>query len=302
MRDSIISLYGCSLVFSQAPRPAIPDQFRPLYENLDEALRQTRQICPFKKASARPSVAPNLLQASSMYPPTLSDSPRWKDLMGTLDAFKTMGADAVFVQILAPDLALGNTSVSLDFYRRLAGEIHARKMKLYVEHFFNAPFVANQPREKHVLPATTDFLRIMEQEAVLICREVKPDYLTLVNEPEMAIRGMLHLDFSPDELAAWVGKLAAHLKSTDASPNTLLGAGAALSEPEDYVLRFARQANLDYLDIHLYTWKVKGEGDIAKLATLVHRVRETRPGMKITIGETWLLKHGAGAPRRFSIS
>jgi hypothetical protein len=287
----------CSLAFSQAPRTAVPEQFRPLYESLDEALRETRRLYPLNKADMRPDVAPNLLQASTMYAPAAPDSPRWKDLMATLDAFQAMGTDAVLAQILAPDLALGDTSVCIEFYRRLANEIHARKMKFYVEHFFNMPFVANQPKDRHAPPATADFLKIMQQEALLIYRELKPDYLTLINEPEMAIRGALHLSLSADELAQWVGGLADQLKSTGESPNTLLGAGAALSEPEDYVGKFARQAKLDYVDIHLYTWKVKSEGDFAKLAALIHKVREARPGIKVTIGESWLLKHGAGAPK-----
>src|SRR5437016_7708914 len=137
----------------------------------------------------------------------------------------------------------------------------------------------------------------MEQEATLIYREIEPDYLTLVNEPVWFLRETLHLSFSSDELAGWIGELSARLKSSGASPNTLLGAGAELWEPETYVLKFAKQANLDYVDIHMYALKVKGEGSIAKLATLVHKVREARPNMRITIGETWLMKDGGGAPK-----
>jgi RNA polymerase sigma factor (sigma-70 family) len=289
-------LAGCFLAFSQTPPAAIPDQYRPLYQELDATLHQASQLYPFKKGAARPLVAPNLLQASSMYAPAASGSPRWKDLLDTLDAFKAMGSDAVFVQILAPDLVLGDTAASVDFYQRLADEIRARKMKLYVEHFVNTPFVANHPRDKHAPPAVQDFLKIMEQEAALIYREIKPDYLTLVNEPVWFLRGVLHLSFSSDELAGWIGELTAHLKSSGASPNTLLGAGAELWEPETYVLKFAKQANLDYVDIHMYALKVKGEGSIAKLASLVHQVREARPNMKIMIGEAWLMKDGGGAP------
>ena len=289
-------LGGCLLAWSQTTPAAIPDQYRPLYGDLDETLRQASQVYPFKKGTARPLVVPHLFQASSMYAPAASGSPRWHDLLDTLDAFKAMGADGVFVQILAPDLALGDTAASLDFYQRLAREIHARKMKLYVEHFVNEPFVANRPRDKHAPPAPQDFLKIMEQETAVIYREIKPDYLTLVNEPVWYLREVLHLSFSSDELAGWIGELSARLKSSGASPNTLLGAGAELWEPETYVLKFARQANLDYVDLHIYALKVKGEGSIAKLAALVHKIREARPAVKITIGETWLMKDGGEAP------
>ena len=141
-----------------------------------------------------------------------------------------------------------------------------------------------------------DFLKIMEQEDALIYREIKPDYLTLINEPETAINRMLHLTFSADELADWVGEVTTHLKSTGASPNTLLGAGAVTWEPEEFVLKFAKQTNLDYVDIHMYSigLKLQGKDQVAKLATLVRKIREARPNMRITIGETWLLKLGAG--------
>jgi hypothetical protein len=283
---------------------AIPDQFLPLCQGLDETLRQARQTYPFKNGNARPLVAPNLFMASSMYGPAAPDSQRWKDLLATLDAYKTMRMDAVFVQILAPDLTFGDPGLLIDFYQRLAREIHARNMKLYVEHFVNVPFKPNTPSSSHALKdlqdnpqGRQDFLKILDQEDALIYREIKPDYLTLINEPEAAIIQALHLSFSADELANWVGEVTTHLKSTGTSPNTLLGAGAVTWEPEEFVLKFATQTNLDYVDIHMYSLKLKGEDQVAKLATLVRKIREARPNMRIAIGEAWLLKVGAGGPK-----
>jgi hypothetical protein len=108
---------------------------------------------------------------------------------------------------------------------------------------------------------------------------------------------MLHLSISADELADWVGEVTTHLKSTGASPNTLLGAGALIWEPAELALKFAQQTNLDYVDIHLYYLTFKGEDQASKLATLVRKIREARPNMKITIGETWLLKSGTVGPK-----
>ena len=124
---------------------AIPDQFRPLYQVLDETIRKARQTYPFKKRNARPLVAANLGMAWSMFDPAASDSQRWKDLLATLDAYKAMRMDAVFLQIEAPDLTFGDSLPRIDFYQRLAREIHARDMKLYVELFVNVPFKPNTP-------------------------------------------------------------------------------------------------------------------------------------------------------------
>ena len=81
-----------------------------------------------------------------------------------------------------------------------------------------------------------------------------------------------HLSFPAEELATWVGEVTTHLKSMGASPNTMLGAGAGTWEPEDFVLKFAQQPNLDYLDIHLYALRLHAEDHVTKLATLVRKI------------------------------
>ena len=310
---------GCFLTFisptmGQSPTPlaekaaqadaTIPDQFRPLYRELDETLRQAIQTNPFNKGNTRPLVVPNLFMASSIYGPATPDSQRWKDLLATLDAFKAMGVDGVSVMILAPDLTDGDPKSLIGFYQRLAREIHSRNMKLYVEHFVNMPFKSNVPSRTHAQDnlrddpeGRQDFLKILEQEDTLIYREVKPDYLSLLTEPYIVIVHFLHLSFSADELAAWVGRVATNLKASGASPDTLLGAGALTYEPEDFILKFAQQSNLDYVDIHLYPLNFNGQDQVVKLAALVRTVRKARPNMKVTIGETWLWKHGAEEPK-----
>ena len=276
---------------------AVPDELRPLYRELDDTLRQASQSYPFKKGDPRPLVAPdlsNLFTATS----TLDSQQRWQALLATLDAYQAMRMNGVSVMIAAPALTVGDPAPLIDFYQRLAKEIHSRDMKLYVEHFVSPPFsplalkgLHDDPQGKKV------FLEMIEKELALIYREIKPDYLSIVTEPEMTMIRWTHLSFSADELANWVGTVTTHLKSTGASPNTLLGAGAGTWESEEYGLKFAQQTNLDYVDIHLYALKLNAEDQVAKLATLVRKVREARPEMKVTIGETWLYKHGAEEPK-----
>lgn len=283
----------------KSPRPeiVIPDQFRPLYRELDETLRQDSQIYPFKKGDSHPLVAPNLLWASSIFGPAASDSQRWKDQLATLDAFQAMRMNAVDVMIAAPDLSIGDPVPLINFYQRLAKEIRTRNMKLYVEHFVNPPFSPHALKGLHDDPqGKKEFLEMMEKEVTLIYREIKPDYLSLVTEPETTDR-LLHLSLSAEELANWLGKVTTSLKSSGASPNTLLGAGAGTWESEDFVLKFARQTNLEYIDFHLFGLKMNGEDQVARLANLVRKVREARSNMRITMGETWLWKHGAEEPK-----
>ena len=205
--------------------------------------------------------------------------------------------DGVATMIAAPFLTLGNPKALLDVYRRVAAEVHARRMKLYVEHFVNPPFspyaltsFRDDPQGKR------DFLAMMENEVSLIYTEIRPDYLSLVTEPE-TLRRWTHVSVSADEWATWLGDVAARLKHTNASPTTRLGAGAGTWESEDFVVAFAKQAALDYVDFHLYALNLNGDDQLAKLTALIRTVRTARPGIGITIGETWLYKHGAAEPR-----
>jgi hypothetical protein len=200
--------------------------------------------------------------------------------------------------IAAPDLSLGDPGPLITFYQRLGKEIHSRDMELYVEHFVNPPFSPHALKNLQNDPqGRRDFLKMMESEVTLICREIKPDYLSLVTEPETTMIRWAHLSFSAEELANWIGEVTTHLKSMGVSSNSLLGAGAGTWESEDFVLKFAQQANLDYVDIHLYALRLNAEDHVAKLATLVRKIREARPSMKVAIGETWLYKHGAEEPK-----
>jgi hypothetical protein len=279
---------------------AVPDQFRPLYRELEETLRQAGQRYPFQKANARPLVAANLLMAtSSRHVPDPQD---WKDLLATLDAFQALNINAVHVLIMAPDLLQTNAAPLVDFYQRLASEIHSRNMKFFVEHFVYPLPSPRQPKElqevfsKHAPKGLhddpqgrKDFLNMMEKEISLVYRDIKPDYLSIVTEPETLVR-FTHLSLSADDLANWVGEVTTHLKATGASPNTLLGAGALTWEPEDLDLKFAQQTNLDYIDIHLYALKLNNEDQLARLSNVVQKIHQQRPNMRVAIGEAWLLK------------
>ena len=299
----ILGATCASIGRSQTPSPEVPSQLKPLYAELDAALTKATETYPCRPGETLPLVAPNLSLAASIYNPTAGDQERWTGLMKTLDAFQAMGMNGVLVQIMAPDLVWGDREGLLAFYRRLATEVRSRHMKLYVEHFVNLPFVANAPTKEHRgariedTPAgRQEFLDILEREVTLIYRELKPDYLSILTEPGAAIVRELHLSLKSDDFAGWVGKVCTELKQSGASPATLLGAGLATFEPDILATKFARQADLDYIDFHVYLMKLNGADQIARLASMIQMVRAVRPAMKLTIGEAWLFKTGAQAP------
>jgi len=274
-----------------------PPPFRALYQELDETLHQATQSYPLGKAGANPLFAPSLFLAGSGYGDAAVDSTRWNGLLATLDAFQAMRMNAVSVMIAAPDLTLAAPGPLVGFYQRLAGEIHSRHMKLYVEHFVNPPLSPHGFKDLTDNPqGRRGFLKLMENEVTVIYSQIKPDYLSLLTEPETTMIRWSHLTFTADEMADWVARVAMHLKSSGASPQTLLGTGAGTWESEDFVLKFAQQKDLDYLDLHLYALRLNGSDQVAKFAALIRKVRESRPDMRVTIGETWLYKHGGEEP------
>jgi hypothetical protein len=281
-----------------APPPAgVPDEFRALYQDLDNTLRQANASYPIDRKLSLPLLAPSLYLAGSGYGPAAPDSRRWKDLLATLDAFQGMGMNGVSVMIAAPDLSLGDPAPLLGFYQRLAAEIHARGMKLYVEHFVNPPFSPHAFKDLKDTPqGRKEFLDLMEEEVTLIARQIRPDYLSLLTEPDTTMR-WTRLAFSADELAKWVGAVATRLKGTNAIPGTLLGAGAGTWDSPEFVRKLALQRKLDYIDFHVYALKLGPEDEITKLIEAVHSIRQARPDMWITIGEAWLYKHAADEPK-----
>ncbi len=294
--SGIISYKGEAqpLEINQAVRQtdSVPAQFRALYRELDESLDRYERLYEIRKGAGCPEIAPNLFMAMSAFGPAPEASGRWNDLLLTLDALRNIKARAVSVMILAPDLTTGDTKSLVDFYRRLADEIHSRNLKLYIEHFNSSPSRKGSPKWSDDPAGKKEFLSMMENELRLIYTRIKPDYLSLVTEPGITMVKWTHLSFSPGELADWTGGVAKRLKETGASPNTLLGAGAGTWETGDFEPAFARQKDLDYIDIHLYPLKLDGEDQIGKLSEIIAEIRKIRPDLKVTIGETWLYKHG----------
>lgn len=213
-----------SSIFGQNINYNIPEQSRPLFQEIDESLKQSIQLFPFTKGHFIPIVAPELYMAGSGFGLSVTDQ-QWENILATLDAFKDMNVDAVSVMIAAPDLTVGDSSSLISFYQHLGSEIHIRKMKLYVEHFDNPPFSPHAYKNLQNTPqGKKEFLNMREKELSMIYRKVKPDFLSIINEPETMMR-WTHLSFSADELADWVGQVSTHLKSSGVSPNTLLEPG-----------------------------------------------------------------------------
>jgi hypothetical protein len=291
-----LSLTGQELTTAKKNTGDIPNEFLKLYQEIDESLNQATQLFPLKKGKSCPLFAPELYFAGSGYGTISTNSQHWKNLCSTLDAFKKLKLNAVSVMITFPDLTMGDSLSIISFYQQLINEVHLRGMKIYIEYFDNPPF------SPHAYKGLQDdasgrkkFLNMKEKELLLIYNKIQPDYLSIITEPGTMMR-WTHLAFSVSELAEWVGEVTTHLKSSGESSTTQLGAGAGSWESEDYIIKFVQCKNLDYIDIHMYALNSTAKDNALKFDSLVQKIRKIRPGINITIGETWLYKRSETEP------
>jgi hypothetical protein len=297
---------GCASTGTRSgPAAEVPARFKPLYSELDRELagaEKTARALP-DAGRACPVMAPSLYIASSYFGPAAPGTARWKDIMSALDGFQALGANAVSLMISFPDLTSENKDPAplLKFYAALAAEVRARKMKLLVEHFVYPPsaptragrFVAGLK----TLPDPKEaFLNMQRTEIELILSRIKPDYLSVVSEPETLDR-FLGFSIPADEYAQWLGALADDVAGSGVKGSARLGAGAGAWESGLYVPAFAKVKGLDYIDIHFYPLALGGENMFARFLDLADKVRAEDPSKEIVVSEAWLYKHGAAEPK-----
>jgi hypothetical protein len=280
----------------------VPARFRPLYTELDQELAGAEKavLALPGPMGGCPLMAPSLYQASSVFGPAEQGTQRWKDIMTELDGFQALGANAVSLMISFPNLTAGvkDPEPLLKFYELLAAEIRARKMKLLVEHFVYPSFVPTAEGKfvagiRNLPDPKGAFLGLKRKEAELILSRVKPDYFSLITEPETNDR-FLGTSITPEDYAVWLDSVTAGLPRAD---GTKIGAGAGVWESERYVAAFARIKGLDYIDIHFYPMKLGSEEFVPKFLKLAGQIRSADPSKGLMVSEAWLYKHAADEPK-----
>jgi hypothetical protein len=127
------------------------------------------------------------------------------------------------------------------------------------------------------------FLQGLQDQLVMIAREIKPDYLTLANEPQTE-EGLTKLIITP---AVWADFVNSAQKKVDRSGGMLVGAGTGTWEDRSYIEAIMNMPGLDYIDLHLYP--------MGKDAALLERgysdaMAARAAGKRVTVSECWLYK------------
>jgi len=202
----------------------------------------------------------------------------------TLDRLKGLGVKAVALNIQYPILlpSFPRSSDYLNFYRRVVSEIKKRNFVSVIEIVttFKDPMFNHSGVDYRGLTLER-FKRELLEVARVICEDVRPDYLTLLNEPGAQSKDTgLDLHVGPyTEVVQFV------LNGLDRR-ETRVGAGAGTWERFEYFESLAKQTRVDYIDMHIYP--IQRDFVIDKCLRIADLARTYRK--KLGIGEAWLSK------------
>jgi hypothetical protein len=287
---TVAAASGCRRVHEAVPVHSVPEQvpapFQTTYRELDaEFHRQLPLIpAPWGRKTGRTAFGVELQMAGSRRGEALLDGQSLETIALALDRLKTLGARSVTLSLHDPVLTRTHprTPEFRSFYRGLAAEIRRRGLTIVVE-------MSSAVREPEFGQVGVDyrglgrerFTGALREMAEAVIADVRPDYLTLLTEPDAQARNT-GLAFSPAEFAATVKHVARGLKQ----PGIRIGAGAGTWTALDYFKALAEIPELDYLDLHICPIQ---HGFAAERAVQAAGIARSA-GKAVSIGAAWLCK------------
>lgn len=270
-----------------APAAPVPAEYADLYAMLQARLREinAQAAARDRRAQGTTLYATELLVANSNRGEALLRPQAWQGVTANLDAYQHLGVRAVKVAIKYPILVSGfpRSSEYLAYYRRLGDELRRRNLKFLAQMTttFREPAFSSLPVEDHYTGLTwTRFKQEKRQMAETIIREIRPDFLTIENEPHTQ-QANTGLTFSVQNMTDLVQAVLAGLDRR----RTLVGAGAGTWDDLAYMQNLARTP-VDYLDMHIYPINRDFVTDRAfRISDIAQRANK-----RLFLGEAWLYK------------
>lgn len=264
----------------------VPQAYKALYAYLNAHLAGLETYLDTRTAPA----GHHLLFGGELMP---ANTNRGADLLGSdalpgvrvyLDAMQRLGIQVVNVGIGYPqiDPSFPRSAEYIAFYKNVAEEVRRRNMKLSVEMgvvFTGTPF-ANIDVDFSTL-TVAKYREDKRTMAHTIVRELAPDYLGLVAEPdtEAGLTGLTALN----DPATYAGIVSRTLQGLDKG-GTLIGAGVGTWGNLDFVREFVK-LDIDYVDVHLYPIWTTPQQNLVFIAQMARAA-----GKRVTLDETWLYK------------
>lgn len=273
-----------------APRPAVPGppaEYADLHATLSDRLRAIDAYIGPRWTGAKHDViwSAELLAANGNQGEVLLRDQAWPVVLMNLDAFQALGVRGVKVAVKYPILvpAFPRSTEYLEFYKRLSAELKRRNLKFLAQMTaaFREPVFSQVPVAPYYAGMTQErYRREKRQQAELIIRELRPDYLTLENEPQTQAQN-LGLPVTVESFTELIQHMLAGLDRQGVQ----VGAGTGTWDDIAYVQALAR-TGVDYIDLHIYP--VTGDFVVDRAFRMADIAR--RAGKRLVLGEAWLYK------------
>ena len=264
----------------------VPVKYQELFSELDQQLKQADQRISklWDGKKGRTAFTVELLAANSHQGELLLREDTFQGILLTLDRLKSLGVKGIALGILYPVLksTFPRSAEYLNFYKRTGAEIKKRRFTLIVE----TTTIFREPEFSNLKVDYSGFnLEEYKQEkrrmVEMVIREIKPDYLTVDNEPLTQQRNT----GVPLSVKNFTETIQFVLKDLDRS-GVKMGAGAGTWEAFSYFESLIKDTSLDYIDLHIYPIQRDFFLDrilrISELAKIHNK--------KLSVGETWLYK------------
>lgn len=270
---------------------SVPWRFKSLYSELESKLQELNGTIKSKWDGKKGNTAfgVELLVASSNRGEVLLTDRVLQSTILTLDRLeKNLRIQSVALTIQYPLLthAYPRSAEYLQFYKKVSEEIHRRGLKVIVKMstlFQEQEFSKVKVDYKGL---TVDrFKEELLEMAVDIVKQVRPDYLIILSEPDTNARN-IGLDFPVEHFTATVAHVAEGLGPTDVR----LGAGAGTWSDLKYFEGLVGIPELDFVDLHIYP--IQGDLVVDRVFKVANMAKAKKKS--IAIGEAWLYKVPSG--------
>ncbi len=275
-------------VSTQPPGP-VPAEYQSLYDTVAAEVHAFTSSAPAAPAASPTVLGTELFAANGNIGPSLLSPRAITGVEEELDALQALGVGGVTVDVSFPLLlpSTPNSAGYLTFYERVARQIRARHMVFSVE---ENPVYSGTPLTTLSISyaglTLSRYAAEQRTQAQLIIDDLKPDYLSVLTEPD-TFADTLHLPLDTASTAVTVvrDELAGLRRG-----HTLVGAGSGTWSTPAIDRALLAQTSIDYLDVHVYPI---GPADVANLQAVVAAAKDV--GRPLVMDETWLNKPEPGA-------
>jgi hypothetical protein len=264
----------------------VPAEYEDIYYELEDKLDELDGYLAQQWDGARGDTvfSVELVTANSNRGEALLHELTYLSMQPTLQSLKELGVGAITMSVQYPVLNpdFPRSSEYLDFYRRVVADVRSLGLSLIVETTTIFPNPEISPLGVDYAGLTLDeYMREKKAMVETVLRELKPDYLTVENEP-MTQQANTGLDFSVANQTAIVNYILSGLNRS----GTRIGAGAGSWDDLAYFESLAANTSLDYLDMHIYP--IQGDLVIDRAERISQAARSAGKGLAVS--EAWLYK------------